>query len=272
MSCLFSQGTESIRRDQCPMTMKLQEKSLRLLFETRNLSEVKSYLCRQWEKIHQGNDLISVKDFIFCKDVKLGHYRGHLPPGAEVSRQAMLLDPMARPPYRWRVPYVIVCGTSSSRLMDLAVSPLEVLRRGNALRLNIAYYINKCINPALDRVLGLCGVDIKSWYETVQKKKLRIRHVTYALQDRDLASSSRRNVMTGTSHQSLKQTSLDVFVSRADCECCGGESVGAICKRCVEIDAALAYMVLHDKFLPVLQRDRKLTLICQGCVKQQSSQ
>lgn len=43
-SHLDAKGIEMVRRDQCPITVKLQEKVLRLLFETRDLSIVKRYL------------------------------------------------------------------------------------------------------------------------------------------------------------------------------------------------------------------------------------
>lgn len=64
----------------------------RILFETRDLSLVKNYLCRQWDKIQQGTSRIPVRDFIFCKDVKLGHYRGQPPPGAEVVKKSRVFN------------------------------------------------------------------------------------------------------------------------------------------------------------------------------------
>lgn len=54
-----------VRRDQCPVTVKMQEKALRILFSTCDLSQVKEYLTRQWDKIHQGNDKVPVRDFVF---------------------------------------------------------------------------------------------------------------------------------------------------------------------------------------------------------------
>jgi DNA polymerase zeta len=76
-----------VRRDQCPVTIKLQEKTLRLLFRSKDLSIVKSYLCKQWGKIHKGGDALSVKDFTFSKEVKLGGYSPDCspPPGAIVA-------------------------------------------------------------------------------------------------------------------------------------------------------------------------------------------
>jgi DNA polymerase zeta len=62
----------------------MQEKSLRLLFLTRDLSVVKQYLRLQWTKILCHLDKVPISDFIFSKQVKLNHYRGQPPPGAEV--------------------------------------------------------------------------------------------------------------------------------------------------------------------------------------------
>ena len=63
---------------------------------------------KQWEKIQYGNERIPLSDYIFAKEIKLGHYRGQNPPGAEVAAKNMIIDPMSRPPHKWRVPYVIV--------------------------------------------------------------------------------------------------------------------------------------------------------------------
>jgi DNA polymerase zeta len=42
-----AKGIEVVRRDQCGATVKIQEKALRLLFETKDLSIVKEYLYKQ---------------------------------------------------------------------------------------------------------------------------------------------------------------------------------------------------------------------------------
>jgi hypothetical protein len=47
--------------------------SFRILFRTQDLSLVKEYLYRQWTKLIQGK--VSVQDFTFAKEVRLGTYR-----------------------------------------------------------------------------------------------------------------------------------------------------------------------------------------------------
>jgi hypothetical protein len=36
------------------------------------MSQVKAYIIKQWDKIQQGSEHVSLKDFIFSKEVKLG--------------------------------------------------------------------------------------------------------------------------------------------------------------------------------------------------------
>lgn len=67
-----AKGTETVRRDGCPAVVKMVEKSLSILFNTKDLSAVKTYVQRQWLKIL--SDRVSVQDFIFAKEVRLGTY------------------------------------------------------------------------------------------------------------------------------------------------------------------------------------------------------
>ncbi len=83
------------------------DKALRLLFTNKNLSEVKSYLERQWSKIIQGD--VDFKDFIFAKEVRYGTYKS-LPPGAIVVERRLQNDPAAMPRYGERIPYIVVMG------------------------------------------------------------------------------------------------------------------------------------------------------------------
>ena len=64
------------------------------------------------EQMVQGGDRLLLRDFIFRKEVRFGHYANisSQPPGAIVATKQVLLDDMAVPPYNWRVPYVVVHG------------------------------------------------------------------------------------------------------------------------------------------------------------------
>lgn len=94
---LDAKGIEIVRRDNCLATTKLQEKALRILFKTKDLTKVKEYLVDQWTKICIGLDKVPLNDFIFCKEVRLGHYAlgpggvaKSLPPGAIVAHKVWL--------------------------------------------------------------------------------------------------------------------------------------------------------------------------------------
>lgn len=56
-------------------------------------TQVKQYVVRQFTKILAGR--VSVKDFVFAKEVRLGTYADQhtLPPAAVVASEAMSLDP-----------------------------------------------------------------------------------------------------------------------------------------------------------------------------------
>ena len=73
----------------------------------------------------------------------------------------------------------MIPGVPNAPLKNLVYSPEEVLRRGSPLRVNYSYYLNKCINPALVRVLSLCGADVDAWFRGMSRPKPRLRHFNY---------------------------------------------------------------------------------------------
>jgi DNA polymerase zeta len=136
------------------------------------MTQVKQYLQRQWGKILSGR--ISLHDFIFAKEVRLGTYSARasvLPPAAIVASKAMAVDPQAEPRYGERVPYVVVHGEPGARLSDVVVDPHTML--ANGLRLHDTYYITKQIIPALQRVFGLVGADLKLWFAELPRSNRR---------------------------------------------------------------------------------------------------
>ena len=54
-----------VRRDQCLATVKLQERALRILFDTRDLSLVRSYLVKQFSRLLEGGaGGVSVREYV----------------------------------------------------------------------------------------------------------------------------------------------------------------------------------------------------------------
>lgn len=113
-----AKGIETVRRDGCPAVSKLLEHSLRILFESKDLSNVKAYLQQQFTKILTNR--ISLSDFIFAKEVRIHHYKNPttMPPGATVAAKSMQQDSRSELLYNERVPFVIVHGEIGSTLRE----------------------------------------------------------------------------------------------------------------------------------------------------------
>ncbi|KAF2674391.1 hypothetical protein BT63DRAFT_474143 [Microthyrium microscopicum] len=168
-----AKGIETVRRDGTPCEQRIEEKSLRLLFRTRDLSRVKAYFQKECSKIMIGQ--ISIQDHIFSREVKLGSYseKGPPPPGALISTRKMQDDPRKEPQYGERVPFVVIAGPPGSRLMDRCVDP-DVLLHDDQVELDADYYISKNLIPPLHRIFSLVGANVKGWYDEMPKiQKLR---------------------------------------------------------------------------------------------------
>ncbi|KAH8703727.1 putative DNA polymerase zeta catalytic subunit [Talaromyces proteolyticus] len=141
-----AKGIETVRRDGTPAEQKIEEKALQILFKTADLSQVKSYFQNQCSKIMQSR--VSIQDFCFAREVKLGTYseKGTIPAGALISTKKMMKDHRQEPQYGERVPYVVVSGAPGSRLIDRCVAP-EVLLDNAHLELDAEYYITKNLIP-----------------------------------------------------------------------------------------------------------------------------
>lgn len=88
-----AKGIETVRRDGCPAVAKMLEKSIKILFETKDVSKVKSYVCRQFTKILSGK--ANVQDFIFAKEFRgmQGYKPGACVPSLELSRYVFTKSP-----------------------------------------------------------------------------------------------------------------------------------------------------------------------------------
>jgi DNA polymerase zeta len=170
-----AKGIETVRRDGTPAEQKIEEKALKLLFRTSDLGEIKKYFQQQCTKIMSGR--ISVQDFCFAKEVKLGTYsdRGVAPPGALIATKRMLKDPRTEPQYGERVPYVVIAGGPGARLWERCVEPERLIFDPEA-ELDAQYYIDKNIIPPLERIFNLVGANVRAWYDEMPKVQ-RIRMI-----------------------------------------------------------------------------------------------
>jgi DNA polymerase zeta len=222
----------------------IEEKALKILFETADLSQVKSYFQKQCEKIMRG--AVSIQDFCFAREVKLGTYsaKGPPPPGALISTKRMLEDARAEPQYGERVPYVVVTGAPGARLIDRCVAPEDLLTNSH-LQLDAEYYISKNLIPPLERIFNLVGANVRGWYDEMPKVQ-RIHRVEQG--------------------GALMKKTLESYMKAAACLVCNTKTKneGAICARCLT-DAPASLLKLHGqlgteekKFLDVLS-------ICKSC-------
>ncbi|KAH9259415.1 hypothetical protein BASA81_002458 [Batrachochytrium salamandrivorans] len=174
---LDAKGIEIVRRDGCPALVKTMELVLKELFLSRDLSKVKLVLLTQLDRVFQGS--VSLQDFVLTGKVKFGSYAkdrkqvGNYPPAAVVGDKMFSRDAQAKPLYKQRVPYLVACGPPQSRLVDLVVDPLELLRLD--LKVNLAHYIFKVILPAVNRILIVClggdSAQLSAWYGNLQRTR-----------------------------------------------------------------------------------------------------
>lgn len=245
-----AKGIETVRRDTCEAVAKMMEKSLRLFFEHQDISEVKAYLQCQWSRISSGR--VSLKDFVFAKEVRLGTYstRGSsLPPAAIVATKAMRADPRAEPRYAERIPYVVIHGEPGARLIDMVVDPMELLAIDSPFRLNDLYYINKQIIPALQRVFGLVGANLNQWLIEMPRP---VRE-TFA----------KRPSYAPNPHR----TRIDYYYLSKHCILCGElvQASAHLCNQCSQNGIAAAATAVIGRTSKMEREMQHLAAICQHC-------
>ncbi|KAI8262695.1 DNA polymerase zeta catalytic subunit [Colletotrichum sp. SAR 10_98] len=241
-----AKGIETVRRDGTPAEQKIEEKALKILFETANLSEVKSYFQKQCEKIMRGS--VSVQDFCYAREVKLGTYsdKGPPPPGALISTKRMLEDARAEPQYGERVPYVVITGAPGARLIDRCVAPEDLLKDSHS-QLDAEYYISKNLIPPLERIFNLVGANVRQWYDEMPKVQ-RIRRV-----DQTLGGG-------------MAKKTLESYLKSASCISCNAKMQveGVLCPKC-EQDAPSSLFNLQTRLNHEERKYMEVVRICRSC-------
>ncbi|KAJ4386211.1 DNA polymerase zeta [Gnomoniopsis smithogilvyi] len=255
-----AKGIETVRRDGTPAEQKMEEKALKLLFETADLSQVKEYFQSQCDKIMRGQ--VSVQDFCFAREVKLGSYsdKGPPPPGALISTRKMLEDARAEPQYGERVPYVVISGAPGARLIDRCVAPEDLLDNDHCT-LDAEYYITKNLIPPLERIFNLVGANVRQWYDEMPKVQ-RIRRVT-----------------DGAIDGAKKKFTLESYLRSASCVVCGtkikisgglatnaknNENVLPLCSRCKR-DVPGSMLKLQTRLNLEEKKYMEVVKVCQSC-------
>ncbi|KAL2260191.1 hypothetical protein VTK26DRAFT_5878 [Humicola hyalothermophila] len=281
-----AKGIETVRRDGTPAEQKIEEKALKILFETADLSQVKEYFQSQCSKIMRGS--VSVQDFCFAREVKLGTYssKGPGPAGALISTKRMLQDARAEPQYGERVPYVVISGAPGARLIDRCVAPEDLLSNPHA-SLDAEYYITKNIIPPLERIFNLVGANVRAWYDEMPKvQHIRRLDTTSGLSAFN-SNTSANNNNTNTSNSTGKKT-LEWFMNSTTCLACGVKRSKAnlnllddpdndgdannsnsnnlpLCNRCLASDPAGTMVLLQTRLNAEQRRYADVVKVCQSC-------
>lgn len=271
-----AKGIETVRRDGTPAEQKIEENALKLLFRTADLSQVKSYFQRQCAKIMAGK--VSIQDFCFAREVKLGSYadKGPPPPGALISTRRMLADPRLEPQYGERVPYVVITGAPNARLIDRCVAP-DVLLKDDSAELDANYYINKNLIPPLERIFNLVGANIRQWFEEMPKVQ-RVRDLT--VEPAGAAVGGDKSALVGpmkktlesylkSSHCVVCRTKLDKPKAKGRPNSRRGEveeetvplPLCAVCRA----DASTSLYALRERRKQAEAKARNVEVVCRNC-------
>jgi DNA polymerase zeta len=246
-----AKGIETVRRDGTPAEQKIEENALKILFRTSDLSQVKSFFQSQCTKIMRGK--ISIQDFCFAKEVRLGTYseKGPPPPGALISARRMLEDPRLEPQYGERVPYVVITGGPQARLIDRCVAP-DVLLHDPQSELDAEYYISKNLIPPLERIFNLVGANVRQWYDEMPKYQ-RVRRIEAAL-------------VPDAGEVGLTKKTLESYMKSSTCIVCREalDSESPLCKSCFN-QAPQTILYLRGKLARSEKKAVQLAKVCRSC-------
>lgn len=253
-----AKGIETVRRDGTPAEQKIEEKALKLLFRTSDLSDVKRYFQAQCTKIMSGR--FSVQDFCFAKEVKLGSYaeKGPPPPGALIATKRMLRDPRTEPQYGERVPYVVIAGAPGARLWERCVEPERLVYDEHA-DLDAEYYISKNLIPPLERIFNLVGANVRQWYDEMPKVQ-RIRMLG-GPRDGEVNAKSKKTM------ESYMGSSL-CLVCRAKLPPVPAQAQGPqlpLCGDCKTVRTQDTLLSLRKKLQKAEEKAKSMMDVCRSC-------
>ncbi|XP_029965506.1 LOW QUALITY PROTEIN: DNA polymerase zeta catalytic subunit [Salarias fasciatus] len=241
-----AKGIETVRRDGCPAVSKILERSIKLLFETRDVSQVKQFVQRQCVKVLDGR--ASMQDLTFAKEYRgSGSYRpGACIPALELTRRMMAYDRRLEPRVGERVPYVVVYGMPGVPLIQLVRRPAEVLQDAG-LRLNATYYISKQILPPLARVFQLIGVDVFGWYQELPR----------------IQKASCSAAAAGGEEPGRKGT-ISQYFTTLHCPVCDELTQLGVCAQCRQQPQRVA-VTLQQGMRQLESQQEQLLKLCRSC-------
>lgn len=242
-----AKGIETVRRDGCPAASKMLEKSLRILFETYDVSKVKEYVCRQFTKILAGQ--CSIQDLLFAKEFRgtNGYKERACVPALTLTRQWTAKDPRHEPRRGERVPFLIVNGAPGLPLIRLVRDPLEVLQNEN-YKINSIYYITKAIIPPLNRCLLLLGANVADWFAELPKRQQFIP------------------LISATKQKDKNSGIISRFFATTSCVTCDNQTRDKICEPCRK-NSQSTVLTLSEKIFKLERKSRGTRQICESCCR-----
>ena len=237
-----AKGIETVRRDTCAIVARTLQHSLKILFQTRDITRVRRYVQGECAKI-LGNRL-NLLDFIFAKEYrgKTKYHAAAPVPALRIAMQRAQNNPLAEPNQGERVPYVIGLNMESpnANLIDCVWTLENVLKSKSQFQLNSMYYIKKQILPALDRCLALIGVNVFKWVDDIP-------------------------TMNNNPHDSQQAMMVDENFRRR-CARCSQISNPPLCHECREEDDLSETLIICESKANKLERQHaQLQRLCLAC-------
>ncbi|CAL1675382.1 unnamed protein product [Lasius platythorax] len=241
----LAKGIETVRRDGCPAVSKILEKVLKILFDTKDISLVKLYVVRQFDKIFQRR--ASIQDLTFAKEFRgmRGYKANACVPALELTRRLIRKDPRAVPRTSERVRYIIVAGAPNQPLIHCVRTPMEVIT-DPALIPNSVYYITKVIIPPLNRCFNLFGIDVNTWYKEISHR------------------TNFNNIARCLGEENSKST-IRQFFSSTICIACGEQTNKEVCPECLS-QSSRTILVLLQKIRQLERNQQQIAAICHSCI------
>ena len=260
-----AKGIEHVRRDSCPLLVKMQKTALQLLFHTKDLSLVKRYVQRNVAKLRSGR--LPLQDLVFAKETRLGTYStkpgSTKPPAVIVAESLMSKDPGLEPKFGERVPYLVVSGAPGSRVVDAVIHPSIVVNSQGTYRVNAKYYCDKILAPAMQRVFGLVEGDVFAWLREPNASSLGGNRVDVC---KRLGMGNNTNLRALRKNNTSGPNTIDNIFHSAHCAVCFGlTSVGRIVCLSCGADAAYAAATLAWRAVALETQKQKLHKVCLGC-------
>ncbi len=202
VATIDSKGLENIRRDSCPLVVRVINDMFRAVFSTRDLSEAKRVFLKSVREVYERRRPVS--EFILSPRVKKDYTSENPPPYAVLVRKSLQLDPGAGVPHKYHVPLVIGEGASGELLRDRAQWPSP------GCIVDARHYVEVRLLRPVERIFSLFGCDVRGWYVRAQLSPKPLP-VAQQLHHR----------------QQQPQTLESYFSKRKCCEICNGWADGA---------------------------------------------